>query len=148
MEGCCWRLVGGGVCQLFDFPAFRLVDLLGSRKVGELAGCGGFLVYRRGKRASAQEGQVQWKRCCRGGTFSRARWWVPVLVGGAAGRGEDQVAGAGGYRAGRLAALRRMLPCCRRLGGALAGFGLPGGGKREKEAAGTEWWCGCERAGG
>ena len=68
MEGCCWRLVGGGVCQLFDFPAFRLVDLLGSRKVGELAGCGGFLVYRRGKRASAQEGQVQWKRCCRGGT--------------------------------------------------------------------------------
>ena len=55
-----------------------------------------------------------------------------MLVGGAAGRGEDQVAGAGGYRVGRLAALRRMLPCCRRLGGALAGFGLPGGGKRRK----------------
>ena len=40
-----WRgaplLVGGGGCQLFDLSAFRLVDLLGSRKVGELAGRGG-----------------------------------------------------------------------------------------------------------
>ena len=33
MEGCCWRLVGGGVCQLFDFPAFRLFDLSGSWRV-------------------------------------------------------------------------------------------------------------------
>ena len=48
-------LVGGGGCQLFDLSAFRLVDLLGSWKVGELAGRGGFLVYRRGKRAIAQE---------------------------------------------------------------------------------------------
>ena len=59
-----WRgaplLVGGGGCQLSDFPAFRLVDLLGSRKVGELAGRGGFLVYRRGKRASAA---VVWLVC-------------------------------------------------------------------------------------
>ena len=41
-----------------------------------------------------------------GGGFSRDRRWAPVLQGGAAGRGEDQVAGAGGYRVGRLAALR------------------------------------------
>ena len=34
------------------------------------------------------------------GRLGRARWWVPVLLGGAAGRGEDQVAGAGGYRVG------------------------------------------------
>ena len=69
MEGCCWRLVGGGgVCQLFDFPAFRLVDLLGSRKVGELAGRGGFLVYRRagGERAGGRAARWQGKRCCRG----------------------------------------------------------------------------------
>ena len=82
MEGCCWRLVGGGVCQLFDFPAFRLVDLLGSWKVGELAGCGGFLVYRRGKRASAQEEGLLGGRgsgAAGGGTFSRVTADAPLL---------------------------------------------------------------------
>ena len=35
-------LVGGGVCQLANISAFQLFDLLGSRKVGDLAGwCGG-----------------------------------------------------------------------------------------------------------
>ena len=33
--------LGGSACQLANLSAFRLVDLLGSRKVGELAGCGG-----------------------------------------------------------------------------------------------------------
>lgn len=60
-------LVDGGVCQLANFSTFRLFDLLGSRKVGDLetwrggaegARRGGrsgrgFLVYRRGKTASA-----------------------------------------------------------------------------------------------
>lgn len=58
-----WRgaplLVGGGGCQLFDLSAFRLVDLLGSRKVGELAGRGGFLVYPGGKASAA----VVWLVC-------------------------------------------------------------------------------------
>ena len=90
MEGCCWRLVGGGVCQLFDFPAFRLVDLLGSWKVGELAGCGGFLVYRRGKRASAA---VVWLVC---------RW---VVAGQQAGAGGGLPAGGGSRIQGAVTGL-------------------------------------------
>ena len=39
--------------------AFRLVDLLGSWKVGELAGRGGFLVYPGGKASAA----VVWLVC-------------------------------------------------------------------------------------
>ena len=110
MEGCGWRLVGGGVCQLFEFPAFRLVDLLGSRKVGELAGCGGFLVYRRGKRASAQEEGVLGGRgsgAAGSGTFSRVTADAPLLP-------------AAGWCARWVWSTR--------------------GGKREKEAAGTGCW--------
>ena len=58
-----WRgaplLVDGGGCQLVGLSAFRLVDLLGSRKVGELAGRGGFLVYPGGKASAA----VVWLVC-------------------------------------------------------------------------------------
>lgn len=62
-------LVAGGMCQLANFSTFRLFDLLGSRKVGDLetwrggAGCERrvAVVYRRGK-ASAQEGV---RKCCR-----------------------------------------------------------------------------------
>ena len=59
-----WRgaplLVGGGGCQLFDLSAFRLVEKLGSRKVGELAGRGGFLVYPGGVRRARA---VVWLVC-------------------------------------------------------------------------------------
>ena len=88
MEGCCWRLVGGGVCQLFDLSAFRLVDLLGSWKVGELAGCGGFLVYRRGKASAA----VVWLVC---------RWVVA---------GQETEDAAGGLAALRVLASVPPLP--------------------------------------
>ena len=77
------------------------------------------MVYRRGKRASAQEeGAAGWqgKRCCR-------VWDVWLRYGGCS-------PAAGGWVVRSL------------------GLVYPGGGKREKEAAGTEWWCGCERAGG
>ena len=55
----CWWVVGGGGCQLVGLSAFRLVDVLGSRKVGELAGRGGFLVYPGGKASAA----VVWLVC-------------------------------------------------------------------------------------
>ena len=38
-------LVVGGVCQLFGFPACRFIGFPACWEVGELAGCGGFLVY-------------------------------------------------------------------------------------------------------
>lgn len=109
-----WRgaplLVGGGGCQLSDFPAFRLVDLLGSRKVGELAGRGGFLVYRRGKRASAA---VVWLVC---------RWVVA---------GQETEDAAGG-----LAALRVLASVPPLLGGG----GLPAGQGRRKERRARLGW--------
>ena len=52
--------LGGGACQLANLSAFRLVDLLGSRKVGELAGRGGFLVYPGGVRRARA---VVWLVC-------------------------------------------------------------------------------------
>ena len=79
-----WRGAAGGwwVVVCANFSTFRLVDLLGSRKVGELAGCGGFLVYRRGKRASAQEEGLLGGRgsgAAGGGTFSRVTAGAPLL---------------------------------------------------------------------
>ena len=99
-----WRgaplLVGGGGCQLVGLSAFRLVDLLGSRKVGELAGCGGFLVYRRGKRASAQEEGLLGGRgsgAAGSGTFGRVTADAPLLLVLGGMSWNDTVA-AGGYR--------------------------------------------------
>ena len=108
-----WRgaplLVGGGGCQLFDLSAFRLVDLLGSRKVGELAGRGGFLVYPGGKASAA----VVWLVC---------RWVVA---------GQETEDAAGG-----LAALRVLASVPPLLGG---GGLPAGQGRRKERRALAGW---------
>ena len=118
-----WRgaplLVGGGGCQLFDLSAFRLVDLLGSRKVGELAGRGGggggrsgrgFLVYPGGKASAAV-------------VVGDGKGWVVA--------GQETEDAAGG-----LAALRVLASVPPLLGGG----GLPAGQGRRKERRARLGW--------
>ena len=100
---------GAGWCQLVDLSAFRLIDLLGSRKVGELAGRGGFLVYPGGKASAA----VVWLVC---------RWVV-------AGQETEDVAGG-------LAALRVLASVPLLLGG---GGLLAGQGRRKERRARLGW---------
>ena len=75
-----WRgaplLVGGGGCQLFDLSAFRLVDLLGSRKVGELAGRAGRGAGGTGGRLISLPGGKRRKRVGFRGS-ARCGGWVP-----------------------------------------------------------------------
>ena len=65
-----------------NFSTFRLSDLSICWEVGKLAGCGGFLVYRRGKRASAQEEGLLGGRgsgAAGSGTFGRVTADAPLL---------------------------------------------------------------------
>ena len=68
----------GGVCQLFDLSAFRLVGKLGSWEVG---GCGGQWFIRRVRRAQAVVGVDGGSGAAGCGTFGRARRGAPPLLG-------------------------------------------------------------------
>lgn len=81
LQARCWWC--GCVCQLVDFPAFRLFDFLGSWKVGDLE-------TWRGK-ASAQEGV---RKCCRVWDVLAA---LGLPGGMRRGHGEREGAGAGGW---------------------------------------------------
>ena len=80
-----WRGAAGGwwvVVVCANFSTFRLSDLSICWEVGKLAGCGGFLVYRRGKRASAQEEGLLGGRgsgAAGSGTFGRVTADAPLL---------------------------------------------------------------------
>ena len=89
--------------------------------------------------------------CASAGGGWRGRWLARAVVGAGGGwRGRCGWVVAGQevvlQGVGRLAALRRVVPCCWWcvLGGALAGFGLPGGKRRRTRRAhggGRMRWC-------
>ena len=133
---CCWccrQLVGGGVCQLFDLSAFRLVGFPACRFVGKseswrVSGARRFLGLPRGKTSAA----VVWLVCrwvvagqeTRGGggavypAGKREEWGRAADTGWRIQAGGERAGLGGGGRGGEY-----------RVGG-LAALGLPGGKRR------------------